>query len=246
LVTGIRRLRFPLQRSCFFAATVNMIASAGGAERRPMASYEQVTSGAPREVTRQIIDAGRWLDRRGWAPATSGNYSMRLDAERIAITSSGRHKGRLTEDDVIVVDYDGKPVHAGRPSAETPLHTVMYRLDPSLGAVLHIHSVHSTVLGLALERRTEIDLVGYELLKAFPGVATHEEHVLVPIFDNTQDVSSLAQRVSARWRNRTFFGYLIRGHGLYTWGRTMDDALQLVEALEFLFACELERMKVSP
>jgi methylthioribulose-1-phosphate dehydratase len=212
-----------------------------------MVAYEQEeTSGVVGGVTRQIIDAGRWLDRRGWAPATSGNYSMRLDAERIAITSSGRHKGRLMEDDVIVVDYDGKPVHAGHPSAETPLHTVMYRLDPSLGAVLHIHSVHSTVLGLALTGRTEIDLTGYELLKAFPGVATHEEHVLLPIFDNTQDVSSLARRVAAHWRNRAFFGYLIRGHGLYTWGRTMDDALRLVEALEFLFACEFERMKVSP
>lgn len=199
----------------------------------------------PRGPTRQIIDAGRWLDGRGWAPATSGNYSIRVDAERIAITVSGRHKGRLTKDDVIVVDHDGRSTDNRRPSAETPLHIVMYRLDPSIGAVLHIHSVHSTVLGLTLAERSEIDLEGYELLKAFPGVTTHEARVSLPIFDNTQNISMLARRVAELWRKRPFFGYLIRGHGLYTWGRTMDDALRSVEALEFLFACELERKKVS-
>ncbi len=197
------------------------------------------------EATRQIIEAGRWLDARGWTPATSGNCSMRLDAERVAVTVSGCHKGRLTENDVTVVDYDGKPIDGRRPSAETPLHTLMYRIDSSFGAVLHVHSIHSTVLGLELAPRRDLELSGYELLKAFPGIATHEARVVVPIFDNTQDMSALARDVTERWSKAPFFGYLIRGHGLYAWGRTMDEALRSVEAFEFLFACELERMAVS-
>jgi methylthioribulose-1-phosphate dehydratase len=204
------------------------------------------------EAAKQIVEAGRWLDARSWAPATSGNYSIRLDADRIAITASGRHKGRLIPDDVLVVDYDGGTSDARAPSAETPLHTLMYRLIPSLGAVLHIHSVHSTVLGMVLSGKTELELEGYELLKALPGIATHEARVSLPIFENTQNMAALARSVTERWKagqtgqTGPSVGYLIRGHGLYTWGSTMEEAMRAVEALEFLFACELERRRMPP
>jgi methylthioribulose-1-phosphate dehydratase len=202
------------------------------------------------EAAAQIVDAGRWLDARGWAPATAGNCSVLLDSGRIAITVSGRHKGRMTADDVMVVDGDGSPIDDRRPSAETPLHAAMYRLDTSLGAVVHTHSVVSTVLGRVLgrgepDRGAAIDLEGYEQLKALRGVSTHEGVVSVPVFDNTQDVASLARTVEERWRGRPYVGYLIRGHGLYTWGTTMQDALNAVETLEFLLTCELERRKLG-
>jgi methylthioribulose-1-phosphate dehydratase len=193
------------------------------------------------EAASLIASAGQWLDARGWAPATAGNYSIRLDPWHIAITLSGRHKGRLTVADVMLVDYDGRPTDPRRPSAETPLHVVMYRLDPSVGAVVHTHSVHSTVLGLESDRRGALELKGYELLKAFPGISTHDTIVSVPIFDNTQDMVSLAGSVTERWKNAPYPGYLIRGHGLYTWGTTMEEALRFVETFEFLFACELVR-----
>jgi methylthioribulose-1-phosphate dehydratase len=195
------------------------------------------------DAAAQIVAAGQWLDARGWAPATSGNYSVRLDDLRIAITVSGRHKGRLTSADVMLIDYDGRPIDEGRPSAETPLHAVMYRLDSSVGAVVHTHSVHSTVLGLEAGGRGALDLAGYELLKAFPGIATHDTSVSVPIFDNTQDMLALSRAVAQRWV-APCPGYLIRGHGLYTWGATMEEALRAVETFEFLFACELERRKL--
>jgi methylthioribulose-1-phosphate dehydratase len=198
------------------------------------------------EAAAQIVEAGRWLDARGWAPATAGNYSIRLDAAQIAITVSGRHKGRLTAEDVMIIDYDGAPIDDRRPSAETPLHVVLYRIDPTIGAVLHTHSVQSTVLGLLSGGRTALELEGYELLKAFPGISTHEVRVSVPIFDNTQDMSLLARSVAERLRKGPCFGYLIRGHGLYTWGPTMEDALRSVETFEFLFACEAERRRFSP
>ncbi|MGD0674491.1 MAG: methylthioribulose 1-phosphate dehydratase [Polyangiaceae bacterium] len=196
------------------------------------------------EAAEQIIDAGRWLDARGWAPATAGNYSVRLDSRHMAITVSGRHKGRLAAEDVMVVDCDGRPLDARRPSAETPLHAVMYRLDPSLAAVVHTHSVLSTVLGMGAERSGDLRLAGYEMLKALPGISTHDTSISVPIFDNTQDMLLLARSVEERW-NKACPGYLIRGHGLYTWGATMAEALRSVEAFEFLFACEIEKRKLG-
>jgi methylthioribulose-1-phosphate dehydratase len=197
------------------------------------------------EAAEQIVEAGQWLDARGWAPATAGNYSVRLDAKHIAITVSGRHKGRLTPADVMIVDYEGRAVDERHPSAETPLHVLMYRVAPTVGAVVHTHSIQSTVLGMTAPQRSDIPLAGYEMLKAFPGIRSHEAAISVPIFDNTQDIDSLAKRVGERLQNDACYGYVIRGHGLYTWGPSMQEALRSVEALEFLFACEAERRRLS-
>ncbi len=197
------------------------------------------------DAAHQIVEAGRYLDARGWAPATAGNYSVRLGGGRVAITVSGRHKGRLTADDVRGIDEEGRPDDSRVPSAEAPLHTSLYQLDSSVGAILHTHSMQSTVIGLLRGSEAAVHLEGYELLKAFPGIETHEATVTVPVFENTQDMPLLAKRVAETWRALPCVGYLIRGHGLYTWGPTMERALRSVEALEFLFACELERRKLG-
>lgn len=196
-------------------------------------------------LTRQIIDAGRFLYGRGWSPATSSNYSARLDAERALLTVSGKHKGQLTEDDVLATDLAGNSLEPGKkPSAETLLHTQLYRWQPAIGAVLHTHSVNATVLS-RLTAGDRLLLEDYELQKAFAGVTTHEGQVVVPIFANDQDIARLAGQVQ-QWleAHPDCVGYLIRGHGLYTWGPQMSDALRQIEAFEFLFECELKTRQV--
>lgn len=195
-----------------------------------------------------IISAGRFLYGQGWSPATSSNYSARIDDNHVAITVSGRHKGELGVGDVMVVDLAGQPVQSQcKSSAETLLHTVLYQVFPDVGAVLHTHSVKATVLSRLLPEGKPLSLEGYELQKAFSGVQTHEATLEIPVFDNTQDIDALAEQT------RQWFvdhpeqpGYLIRGHGLYTWGKNMADCLRHVEAFEFLFECELETMRVRP
>jgi len=196
-------------------------------------------------AAQSIIEAGRFLYARGWSPATSSNYSARIDTAHIAITVSGRHKGELRDGDVMAVTLDGEPVQSDcRASAETLLHTVIYDLFPKVGAVLHTHSVNATVISRLLADQKALHLDDYELQKAFAGVSTHEQPVTIPIFDNTQDMAALSETT------RDYFqahpeqpGYLIRGHGLYTWGETMQECLRHVEALEFLLSCELEMMR---
>lgn len=193
------------------------------------------------QLTRQIIEAGQFLYGRGWSPATSSNYSARLSADQALLTVSGKHKGQLGEDDVLATDLDGNSLEAGKkPSAETLLHTQLYRWQPAIGAVLHTHSVNATVLS-RLTLADSLVFADYELQKAFAGISTHESQVLVPIFDNDQDIARLATKVQP-WLDAhpDCVGYLIRGHGLYTWGATMADCLRQVEAFEFLFECELK------
>ena len=188
-----------------------------------------------------IADVGRDLYGLGWLPATSGNLSVRLGPDSCAITVSGCDKGRLTADDIMRVDLAGEPLSSGRPSAETLLHTSLYRWSEGIGAVLHTHGPASTVLGLRHEGLDRVVLEGYELLKAFAGVQTHAIRLAIPIFENTQDIAALADQVPARLDRAPApcFGYLIRGHGTYVWGRDLGDAHRHLEALEYLAGCEL-------
>src|SRR5690606_7107097 len=128
----------------------------------------------------ELIEAGRVLYERGMVPATSGNLSARLSDGSIAITVSGRHKGRLKPEDIMRVDAEGKSLDDRKPSAETLLHTQVYRRIPDAGAVLHPHSVNATLLS----RRhacAPVVLQNYELLKALPGIATHANKIQVPV-----------------------------------------------------------------
>jgi methylthioribulose-1-phosphate dehydratase len=200
---------------------------------------------------RQIVEMSHILYSRGWSPATSSNYSVRLDARHCAITVSGKDKGKLTEQDVMVVDLDGKPVSINheapnRPSAETLLHTNLYHFDPAIGAVLHTHSVNATLLTLQRPGITEFHFDGYEIVKAFSGVTTHEHRFSVPVFANQQDIPVLAAQVD-RWlqmRDKPR-AYLIRGHGLYTWGVDMAECFRHLEAMEFLLECEVKRLSLA-
>ncbi|POA32007.1 MULTISPECIES: methylthioribulose 1-phosphate dehydratase [unclassified Pseudomonas] len=193
------------------------------------------------QLAQQIIDAGRFLYGRGWSPATSSNYSTRLSATEALLTVSGKHKGQLGMDDVLATDMSGSSLEPGKkPSAETLLHTQLYNWRADIGAVLHTHSVNATVLSRLLQGPV-ITFEDYELQKAFSGISTHESRVRVPIFDNDQDIERLASKVQP-WLDDhpDCVGYLIRGHGLYTWGPKMSDALRQIEAFEFLFECELK------
>jgi len=202
-------------------------------------------AGRLRELAQLLIGNIRELAQAGWTPATSSNFSHRLDDRHAAITVSGRDKGRLVEDDIMVVDFDGQAVGRPlRPSAETLLHTQLYRRYPEIGCVLHTHSPVQTIASRLYAGAGHVRLEGYELLKAFHGNSTHEMAVDVPVFANTQDMDVLAAQVDALLDKQPLWGYLIDGHGLYAWGRTMAEARRHLEAFEFLLNCELELRKL--
>lgn len=183
----------------------------------------------------------RELAHAGLTPATSSNFSQRLDARHCAITVSGRDKGRLVQDDIMVVDFEGRPVATDkRPSAETLLHTQLYRRFEDVGCILHTHSKTQTVASRLFARQGHVTFEGYELQKAFRGNASHEGAVRLPVLPNSQDMPALAALVEAELDRGPLWGYLIEGHGLYAWGRDMAEARRHLDAFEFLLSCELE------
>ena len=195
----------------------------------------------------ELAEVGRALRSRGWLEATSGNLSARLGAGAVAMTRSGRDKGRLGPDDVLRVSLGGEVISppGARPSAEALLHLQVYRRRPDVHAVLHVHSPNATVLSRLLVRDGSVTLTGYEMLKALPGASSHEHTEVVPIFPNTQDMAALAQEVDQRLDWGRASGYLIAGHGLYAWGADLEGARTVVEAYEFMFDCELRSRRIE-
>ena len=194
-----------------------------------------------------IADTARELAMLGWTPATSSNFSMRVDADHAAITISGRHKGLLGRVDIMLIDLHGNAVGTdARPSAETALHTQVYRRWPEMHAVLHTHSRTQSVASRLYARDGVIRLQGWELQKAITGYSTHDSVLQIPVFPNTQQMPELVARVDA-WLDagQPLHAYLIEGHGIYTWGRDMAETVRHLEALEFLLGCEMDLRKLS-
>ena len=186
-----------------------------------------------------LVAVGRRFDARGWVLGTSGNFSEAIsrDPLRLAITRSGVHKGELTPDDILEIDGDGtnRRAGAGKPSAETQLHLEIVGARQA-AAVMHTHSIWSTFLSDRGAAGGGISIEGYEMLKGLDGVGTHEHREWIPVIDNDQDMTRLGAVVRQTLAaHPACHAFLLRRHGLYTWGATLADAVRHVEILEFLF-----------
>ena len=200
-----------------------------------------------RPMLEALVDVVRLLARQGWTPATSSNFSLRCDEQTFLISASGLDKGDLTPDDFLPVDAEGRPLQPetfrGQPSAETLLHGWVYRRFPRARVVLHTHSVSGTVLGKLYQSEGRLLLTGYEMLKVFEGIDTHEATVMVPVFPNSQDMKTLAAEIDNWYHAHTdqpLYGFLLAGHGLYCWGDSPAQARRYAETFEFLFECTLK------
>jgi methylthioribulose-1-phosphate dehydratase len=190
-----------------------------------------------RDTAERLAGIVHGAHQRGWTLGTSGNFSAVVGTEplRLLITPSGADKGTVAGDQMVTIDAHGRPVDgASRPSAETSLHLAIVRARGA-GAVSHTHSVWSTLLSDASAAAGGLAIEGYEMLKGLRGVTTHAHREWLPIIENTQDWAAEAPRVESLLREQTHVhGLLIRRHGLYTWGRDLEELKRHLEVLEFL------------
>lgn len=209
--------------------------------------FMQLFSLSFEQAAEEIVEAGIFLNRFGLCPATSSNLSIRIEENSILVTTSGTHKGDLSTDDVLLVDLDGKAqTGTKQPSAETGLHTAIYAVFKDVGAVIHTHSSNGIVLTRVKPFEKMVVTEGYEIHKVFPSFKTHDSVLHIPIFENSQDIDAMAIEVTGYLKAHPHvYGFLIRGHGFYTWGRDMKEAKIRIEAFEHLFETELKILAIT-
>lgn len=188
------------------------------------------------EASQELINYAKILYDKGWMMGTSGNLSLCVSKSPLeyVVTASGRQKGQLTEADFVVLGENQSPLFEKqpKPSAETALHEAIYSLVPEASAVFHVHTVTATTLSMQATQDS-LQFSGLEMLKGL-GLKTHEATVNLPIYENTQDVAMLASELSERM-DITVPGFVLRGHGLYTWGSSPEETFNRLECWEFLF-----------
>ena len=204
----------------------------------PQSSQDRVVAPNFEQAAGLLAEVGERFDARNWVLGTSGNFSVVLgrDPLRLAMTRSGMAKGRLDLDAIVEIDGDGTVVRpaGARPSAEALLHVEIVRARGA-GAVLHTHSIWSTILSNRHASAGGLGIAGYEMLKGLEGISTHEQEEWIPILENDQDMTRLAGRLrQVLAEHAACHAFLLRRHGMYTWGQTLPQAVRHVEIVEFL------------
>jgi methylthioribulose-1-phosphate dehydratase len=200
-------------------------------------------------VAERLVELGRRFDARGWVLGTSGNFSgvLSRDPLRLAITASGAFKGDLTPAQILEIDAECAVVgnQPGRPSAEARLHVEIVRMRGA-GAALHTHSMWSTLLSDRHAPSGGFFIEGYEMLKGLEGVSSHEHREWIPVIENDQDMVRLAAAVrDTLVRHPAAHAFLLRRHGMYTWGETLPQAVRHVEIVEFLLEALVRRDQMT-
>jgi methylthioribose-1-phosphate isomerase len=184
-------------------------------------------------VGQQIADIARSLYARGWMPGTAGNISVRT-GQTAVITGSGLSKGELTGADMVTVAVaDSQPVSGSRrPSAETAIHTAIYRAT-NADAVVHVHAPHATAQ--TVSGSTALTFTGYELIKGLGTSGT----ISIPVFTNHVDVAGIGEDIEQHLKQHPEAPpvLFIAGHGITAWGADLAQARDRIECLEAM--CEL-------
>lgn len=191
----------------------------------------------PADAETSLARVARACYERGWVMGTSGNFSAVVSRAPLVltITATGLDKGTLSSESFVRIDANGVMIEgSGRPSAETALHLLLANVRHA-GAVLHTHSVWSVVVSERYSDSGGLWIEGYEMLKGLEGVKSHSHREWLPIIENDQAMTRLAEVVEATLsQSPAVHGFLLCRHGLYTWGENLEQAKRHLEILEFL------------
>jgi len=170
-----------------------------------------------------IVECGRIAYERHLMTSSDGNISVRMVDGNILITPSGISKGRMSPDDLLLIDPDGKVILSKpnrKPSSETPMHLEVYKQREDVRAVLHAHPIFATTLTVAdllfpVDVLPEVLLtLGEVPITAYATPASHEDAEVIKPFV------------------KEYNAMLLRQHGSLTYGQNLDEALIHLERIE--------------
>ena len=192
----------------------------------------------------QLCTLSRWISAKQWAPAGSGNFSIRSNEHSCLITRADKDKGELSPHDLVQIHWHQGEAEFGKEAADSALlHVALFQQFPSAKVVLQTQSVAANVWSRLIKADHYL-FSGYELQSVITQQPAQQQSCSLAIIDANQPIPLQATEISRR-ANELNSGLLIRGHGLYVWGESLEHSKRQLEAWEFLISCELERMKIS-
>ncbi len=200
-----------------------------------------IISAQDHEEMKKLAQLVRIMNLQGHNPATSGNYSLRSKTtpDIALVSESGIDKSQFTEENFLPVFYQTRKLHPDyshrKSSDETDIHLTIYQVTKA-NCVLHSHMLDALLFADIFAGKDHAMIKDLELLKGFRGVKTHELEINVPIFENTQDIAGLAEKIKPAILAQSHnYGLLLRGHGIYVWGETVEEAKRHLEVFQYIF-----------
>ncbi|MGO1538264.1 MAG: methylthioribulose 1-phosphate dehydratase [Leucobacter sp.] len=193
-----------------------------------------------REAGTALAAESRRFSEYGWMRGTSGNLSVVVNRDPLllAVTSSGVEKSLLTDQDVVVIDAEGKaadPSDPRPPSAEAGLHS---HIAARTGAnvVFHVHALEAVVAGHRWPNGIEFS--DMEMLKGL-GHSAHGTAIRIPVIENHQDMKIEGEYFDAEYLSATdqtpeVPAMIIANHGIHAWGKDVAAARRHLEITEWL------------
>jgi methylthioribulose-1-phosphate dehydratase len=194
------------------------------------------------EEMKKLATLVRVMNSLGHNPATSGNYSLRskTSPDIALVSESGIDKSKFTEDNFLPIYFETRQMHpdyiaSGRKSSdETDIHLTIYQITKA-NCVLHSHLLDSLFFADLFKGLPYATIENLELLKGFKGI-THDLKINIPCFENTQDIALLAEEIKPSiLEQKNNYGLLLRGHGVYVWGDSVEEAKRHLEVFEYIF-----------
>ena len=158
-----------------------------------------------------------WLRRYGYNDSHSGNISAR-DGDLFWVTPTGACADRVQSEDFIACQLD-EPLPEGV-SGDAALHRDVYRSNPKAQAVIHSHCPHAVALTLDGEDFTPPDFEGQLYFPKVPVITVPYEVYFEQAAEKVADTLSKHSIC------------IVRGHGVYAWGETLDTAYKWTCSLE--------------
>lgn len=169
---------------------------------------------------RRLAECCHLLYDRHLTVSAGGNMSVRLDEDEILITPSGVNKGLISGDDLVKMDMDGNVISGGKPSIEHKFHIGIYKENPETNAVIHCHPLYCLALAVKGEDiKSCLTPEGVLLLDQVPTVR-YETPGSQELVDAVMEYADAPAMLMAK-------------HGAITQGRTLEEAFNRMEELEF-------------
>jgi L-fuculose-phosphate aldolase len=176
---------------------------------------------SPYTKKNEIVEFGRLLYKQKLVSGSDGNLSVRLDDDRIIVTPSGLAKGRLSAENIVTVDINGKKLQGSlNPSSEIAMHTFVYQNREDISACVHSHAPFATSFAVAGIELTE-DILPEVVL--FVGGIPLTEYA-------PPGTDAVPKSLEPHIENNNAF--LLRNHGLLTIGRSLEEAYNRHEIVE--------------